>query len=95
MGVSTQPIEELKEEFQPAESSAPEAAAQKLRPPTEDLPADTKLEDLFASAEQIDAQDADAFWESFSTEEVKPELSSGDSLSYDQAAKLGLAPEDE
>jgi CheY-like chemotaxis protein len=56
---------------------------------------DEGLEDLFESGTHKAISDADAFWETLSTEDVRPELSSGDSLSYDQAAKLGLAPNDE
>ena len=55
---------------------------------------DAELEDLLKEAEDVKQTDADAFWESLSTE-VKPDLGSGDSLSYDQAVQLGLAPSDD
>ncbi|MBN2045085.1 MAG: response regulator [Anaerolineales bacterium] len=57
--------------------------------------ADESLEDLFESGTHEVTTDADSFWDSLSAEDVKPDLSSGDSLSYDQAAKLGLAPNEE
>jgi CheY-like chemotaxis protein len=57
--------------------------------------ADEGLEDLFESGPQEAISDADSFWDSLSTEDVQPDMSSGDSLSYDQAAKLGLAPEED
>lgn len=106
MGISAQSENsEIENSLPPVESSTPveESPApeplQKPEPeppaPINEIPADASLEDLFASAGKIDSQDADAFWESFSAEEIKPELSSGSSLSYDQAAQLGLAPQDE
>jgi hypothetical protein len=57
--------------------------------------ADEGLEDLFESGTHESISDADSFWDSLSTEDVQPDMSSGDSLSYDQAAKLGLAPGEE
>jgi CheY-like chemotaxis protein len=56
---------------------------------------DQSLEALFTSTEEAPAQDADAFWDTLPEEDIKPELTSGDSLSYDQAAKLGFAPPEE
>jgi CheY-like chemotaxis protein len=56
---------------------------------------DEELESLLAEATGVKKQDADAFWDTFSDSEVKPELSSGDSLSYDQAVQLGLAPSED
>ena len=72
-----------------------------LRTPTGELALDDtgsldeNLEDLFESSTHQAVTDAEAFWDTAAAEDVKPELSSGDSLSYDQAAKLGLAPEEE
>ena len=88
LGVSTQ-----SRGPQPEETAPP-------KPPTAELveepgPSDIELESLFAKAANVKKQDADAFWESFSDTEVKPELSSGDSLSYDQAVQLGLAPSED
>ncbi len=57
--------------------------------------ADEALENFFSDSEQKEVKDADAFWDALAEEDVKPELGSGDSLSYDQAAKLGLAPDEE
>ena len=56
---------------------------------------DQNLEVLFTSVEETPAQDADAFWDTLPEEDIKPELGSSDSLSYDQAAKLGFAPPEE
>ena len=63
--------------------------------PRTDALADEALESLFSATNQEAFDDVDAFWESISNEDVKPELASGDSLSYDQAAKLGLAPDED
>ena len=57
--------------------------------------ADEALENLLSAQQQEASEDADAFWESLTDEDLKPELGSGDSLSYDQAAKLGLAPDED
>jgi CheY-like chemotaxis protein len=86
LGVSTHSSEAA-----PAAAPAPEPEE-----PIEDL-SDPELESLFAQAnkKQVKQEDADAFWESLSEEEIKPEQASGDSLSYDQAVQLGLAPSDE
>jgi hypothetical protein len=56
--------------------------------------ADEQLESLFSAAGEGEAADIDAFWDTATTEDVKPELGNTDSLSYDQAAKLGLAPDE-
>ena len=58
------------------------------------LSADQNLESLFSELVDNQIEDADAFWETISSEEVETE-SSSDTLSYDQAAKLGLAPSDD
>lgn len=89
LGVSTQ-----------SRGPQPEADAP-TKPPTAELvqedtgPSDSELESLFAKAANLKKQEADEFWESFSDTEVKPELSSKDSLSYDQAVQLGLAPSED
>ncbi|MFN2144085.1 MAG: response regulator [Anaerolineales bacterium] len=56
---------------------------------------DQSMEELFASVEEQPLSDVDAFWETLDQEEIKPELTSSDSLSYEQAAKLGLAPSED
>lgn len=88
LGVSTQ-----SRGPQPVEPEKPKTAP--LEAPVETGPADSELENLFAKADEVKKQDADAFWESFAAAEVKPELSSSDSLSYDQAVQLGLAPSED
>lgn len=103
MGISAEVDEAPTQASPPVEESPAPEPIQEQEPEPEpepalsakELPPDAALEDLFSSADKIKAQDADAFWESFSSEEIKPELSNGNSLSYDQAAQLGLAPEDE
>jgi hypothetical protein len=72
------------------------APAPKEKAKGKDAPAksDAELEDLLKDAKEVKQTDADAFWESLATE-VKPDLGSGDSLSYDQAVQLGLAPSDD
>jgi CheY-like chemotaxis protein len=89
LGVSTQ-----SRGPQPVESAAEQPAAAPP-PPDETGPPDEELESLLAEATNMKKQDADAFWDSLSKDEVKPELSSGDSLSYDQAVQLGLAPSED
>jgi len=95
MGVSSDLSDEKIPPPQPAVEIAPASQAEPKTTPREDLPADSRLEDLFAVAQEINEQDADDFWETISVQEIKPELNSGDSLSYDQAARLGLAPKDD
>jgi len=56
---------------------------------------DQKLEELLAKGAEISKQDADAFWESAQRGEVSVPTESGDGLSYEQAAQLGLAPPEE
>ncbi len=82
------------EETPAVEAPAPPAPVEEATPVAEKIP-DAGLDDLLAAAGDVKKQDADAFWESFAVEEVKPELGSSDSLTYDQAAQLGLAPKDE
>jgi hypothetical protein len=89
LGVSTQ----SRGPQTPEEPEKPKTAP--LEVPEEPGPSDEELEDLFAQAAEVKKQDADAFWDSFSADEVKPELSSSDSLSYDQAVQLGLAPSED
>jgi hypothetical protein len=43
--------------------------------------------------EQLKTQDVDAFWDTLSTGEAE-ELQRADAISYEQAQKLGLAPEE-
>jgi len=70
--------------------TAPKPAAEKKD--EKDATSDQKLEELLAKGAKISKQDADAFWEATQREEVPVSPESGDVLSYDQAAQLGLAP---
>lgn len=88
LGVSTQ-----SREPQPVEAAKPKTAP--LETPKAAGLADSELEDLFKEAAKVKKQDADAFWESYSAAEVKPDLASSDSLSYEQAVQLGLAPSED
>lgn len=83
------------QEAQPAPEEQPGSAPQtgKLFDDAE-LSADQNLESLFSELEGDQIGDADAFWETISSEEIETE-SSSDTLSYDQAAKLGLAPSED
>jgi CheY-like chemotaxis protein len=72
-----------------------DAPAEEDGDPGETLPGDQTLEDLLSAVDVQETEDVDAFWETLSNEEIKPDLSSSDSLSYDQAAKLGLAPSED
>ena len=75
-------------------TSEPEKSSKETGGLTEDtdLPEDQNLDDLLSSLEENQTQDADAFWESFSSNDIQTEPSSSDTLTYDEAAKLGLAP---
>ena len=95
MGISTNLSEEQLPIPQPPAESKPTSQVEAKTIPREEFASDSKLEDLFALAQDMVEQDVDAFWDTASNEEIKPEPNSGDSLSYDQAAKLGLAPKDE
>lgn len=71
-------------------------------PPAEPLPAlpETppaqleELEALLSGAADIKKQDVDAFWDTLSTD-AETHYSTPDALSYEQAQKLGLAPEND
>ena len=80
------------EDWVEAEPVAPESESEYVTE-TGSL-ADEQLESLFSGAGQGESDDVDAFWDSATTEDVKPELGNTDSLSYDQASKLGLAPDE-
>jgi CheY-like chemotaxis protein len=56
---------------------------------------DQKLEELLAAGAKISKQDADAFWASTQRGEMAVSVESGDSLTYEQAVQLGLAPTEE
>jgi CheY-like chemotaxis protein len=56
---------------------------------------DEELESLLSKAAAVNKKDADDYWDSASPENVQPNPSSGDSLTYDQAVKLGLAPSED
>ena len=75
---------------------APAPQPPQTRPPAVE-PADPGLKDLeqmiARSGGQIKPEDADAFWES-SPDAGKPSISGPDMITYDQAAKLGLAPKE-
>jgi len=104
LGISTQVSTQYSQMFR-GESQAPqldpEAYPATRHPetgeliPAANLPADANLESLFSSLDENQIEDADAFWESLSSEEIETESSSSDTLSYDEAAKLGLAPSDD
>jgi CheY-like chemotaxis protein len=57
----------------------------------EDL-SDPELEAVLANTDGIKLKDADDFWEQSAKEVTAADLSSTDSLSYEQALKLGLTP---
>jgi hypothetical protein len=57
-----------------------------------------EIDALFDQADQADhqLQDVDDFWETMVTEvDVQEQIGSSDSITYDQAQQLGLAPEEE
>jgi len=102
LGISThvsgqfiRPTEQPSKDTQPAPEDQPtgDLSPDELIDET-DLSADQSLESLFSAMEENQIEDADAFWETISSEEVETE-SSSDTLSYDQAAKLGLAPSED
>ncbi len=75
-----------------AEESPPEAPPELEEEEIEGLAGD--LENLFKQAE-LKPEDVDEFWDAASTESSGGDVSSADSLSYDQARQLGLAPGEE
>jgi CheY-like chemotaxis protein len=56
---------------------------------------DQKLEKLLAEGAKVSKQDADAFWASTQRGEMAVSVESSDSLTYEQAVQLGLAPSEE
>lgn len=104
LGISTHisgfpkpPGRELAPEPVGLQASAPETSEAEASDPGSEaeLQADQNLESLFSKIEENQAQDADAFWEAFSSEEINTERISSDTLTYDEAAKLGLAPNED
>jgi hypothetical protein len=85
MGVETEVV------AQPAPPAEPEPALEEV-----DL-ADVlpELDAIFSQATQNSArqQDVDSFWDAL-TNTGSSEVSRADAISYDQARKLGLAPEE-
>jgi CheY-like chemotaxis protein len=76
--------------------TAAEAAPGKTAEPSPSATAaDADIEGLLSGLEDGRASDADAFWEALAEEDIKPEFKISDSISYDQAAELGLAPSDD
>jgi CheY-like chemotaxis protein len=84
LGVSTQSREE-------APATSPKPDDEKEPEPL----SDPELEKLLAAGMEKLKQEADAFWETLPPNDVIPSIESGDALSYDQAAQLGLAPPEE
>ncbi len=61
----------------------------------EEVLSDPALEVLFAKdVKKSKAEEAEAFWDSMDVEDTAPSLLTGDSLTYEQAVQLGLAPPD-
>lgn len=56
---------------------------------------DQELESLLSKAAAVNKEDADDFWDSASPENVPQDPASGDSLTYDEAVQLGLAPSED
>jgi len=84
LGISTQAREAVVEKAPPP----------KVKPFDPEI-SDPELDTLLAKNAKVKKEEADAFWETLSEEQVTPELTSSDSLTYDQAKQLGLAPTDE
>jgi DNA-binding NarL/FixJ family response regulator len=63
----------------------------------EDLEESPELEAIFQekSAADIDQEEVDAFWDTASHRQADLELINADALTYEQARRLGLTPEDE
>ncbi len=99
LGISTQPSYQTsslaEKEPRTTGSLARTAAEEPDTVPAGELPSDRSLEELLSSLEGQEIQDVDEFWETLSNEEIRPDMSNSDSLSYDQAAKLGLAPSED
>jgi len=60
------------------------------------LDAEPEIEALFQKAEStdIDFEEADAFWDTASLRLKKEEITNADALTYEQARRLGLTPDD-
>lgn len=89
------PAESVIAQPQPAAVEAQLVVAAVEPPSFEELKDLEQLEALFGKVTPDQhPQDADAFWDSLTVEDEKPGPSSPDMLSFDQALKLGLMPED-
>ena len=53
-----------------------------------------ELEAIFSSVKQVKSSDANAFWETAAEDEPADESLRADTISYDQARQLGLAPDE-
>lgn len=76
--------------------SAPRPAVETPRPEPTEPPKSTiatgELDRLLQAADGIKTQDADAFWDAFA-DEPPVKSANADALSYEQARKMGLAPD--
>ncbi|MEN8241173.1 MAG: response regulator [Chloroflexota bacterium] len=88
LGVSTKSRSSLA-----ADPTAPETAEDIL--PEKPGVSDEELENLLSKAAEVKKEDADNFWDSASPENVPQDPASGDSLTYDEAVQLGLAPSED
>ncbi len=62
----------------------------------EEIPAEPEIEALFQGAEaDINFEELDAFWDTASLILEDDELTNADALTYEQARRLGLTPDDE
>jgi len=88
MGVTGQLSPSVIEAFESEQATLKQEQALEAAEEAEEPPAD--IEDLFAKAKDNPSVDADSFWESAAEKGTTFTLS--DTLSYDEARKLGLAP---
>lgn len=82
----------------PTSADAPAEAAAPTEPEIDyDSLSDPEMEDLFANLGDAapKTDDAESFWDDAGDIEVQPSAPSGDGLSFEEAMKLGLTPEDE
>lgn len=80
-------------EVEPARETPPAA------PEVVEVPLDPQvlagLDALFSSSKSVKEQDVDAFWDALSEQSELDGSGNADALTYEQAKRLGIAPEDE
>jgi CheY-like chemotaxis protein len=75
------------------EEKTPQPALEQAEAPESEEPI-PELDEIFSPVKRVKSSDADAFWETAAEDEPADESLRADTISYDQARQLGLAPDE-